>query len=868
MRRARRARSLSVGRQNTLDMLFGSKDQPKTQAFYNTIGNLGILIVLSTLYSLYFVFEQFFAPLFWAVVVGVALHPIKRKLIEFHEEWLKWLAEYKVPLILGILLIPFSLPRIIVGFLFSRYQRLIFVSILLVILFTLDTLQRVTLDYFPYLGWFVYKCIEKGDQLVFLLFSLTEHARKYEIMTPLILGYFVTCAYLIRYKHNPVLLSVINYLFWFFMFFSFAPVMMEICGVVTLGILSFGFLCFVLTGMFYPQPEPKYSSASVTRKPRLTATQAIETLRAKREQLFTGETDDNCNTNGIRRRNINRSNSCDQDKNIYSHRHYENNTNSNTNNNKNNNSENDTDFKNNTTKDKTKTNIDDVTNNTQNSAESNDLNKATKSKRRKHRRRNVTYDKRDVKELGAGVSDLADHLGEVNNSNRDTDGDFGAEIEKRNNDQNINAHDIKVSDIDSNINDNDQSSGFFMNEKECAGGESDDGDNTAEYGEDVDKGFDDELQNGMVRENDCADGDTGANDEKFCPGEKDAEQTRTTNRDSVSWKEGGGAGSRGIKTTGKGKNRKKKKKKRKLRESTEVCVMLFIACFFLRFVEPCLYIVSFSAAFVGLQYCANKVVDKFSLRERLAKHVTTLLGYLVPAPVRYLTNYYLEGDNRLKETICYQLDMLMTLLIILGVVFGTSFIVVFFGIQLKYETEQFVVTINSLVQQLLGEVEKMLSDNSIFDIQNNEWVVQGLTWIEEQGKGWLEQQTNQYFGSDFNFTELEEKFHAIWGKTMGSDEYLNTTFLFNGTTWDQKNQSLNITLVAARPMITDEGHSKQVDFEDDYDNMDMLSGLYDQVKNSIDIGVVGQMKENVEYVFVVVNTIASQIKANIQLIIW
>ena len=95
------------------------------QAFYYSAAN-GLLVVIAAAgIALWFVFQEFIEPLFWAVLCGALLHPLKTKWVSVTDNWLRKLSERHIPLVLGIIILILSIPGMIFRF-FTRVCYLFF----------------------------------------------------------------------------------------------------------------------------------------------------------------------------------------------------------------------------------------------------------------------------------------------------------------------------------------------------------------------------------------------------------------------------------------------------------------------------------------------------------------------------------------------------------------------------------------------------------------------------------------------------------------------------------------------------------------------------------------------------------------------
>lgn len=92
------------------------QDQLK-QALYFSAANAILIFLTGSAIALWFVFQEFIEPLFWAVLCGALLHPIKVKWVRSIDSKLENLSKQNIPLIFGVIYSILSLPGILFKFL-------------------------------------------------------------------------------------------------------------------------------------------------------------------------------------------------------------------------------------------------------------------------------------------------------------------------------------------------------------------------------------------------------------------------------------------------------------------------------------------------------------------------------------------------------------------------------------------------------------------------------------------------------------------------------------------------------------------------------------------------------------------------------
>nr|CAI5827243.1 unnamed protein product [Callosobruchus analis] len=113
-------------------------DKPVKHALYNAVALFLLFLSCAAGYAVYMILEPFIKPLMWAVLVGSALHPIKRSLRYKFQTWFETLECTNTPVVFGIILIPFNilndLSEFIGEIIWTRLKLIIVVCILIPVL--------------------------------------------------------------------------------------------------------------------------------------------------------------------------------------------------------------------------------------------------------------------------------------------------------------------------------------------------------------------------------------------------------------------------------------------------------------------------------------------------------------------------------------------------------------------------------------------------------------------------------------------------------------------------------------------------------------------------------------------------------------
>lgn len=109
-------------------------DKPVKQAVYNAVALLLLFLCCAAALGLYLILEPFIKPLMWALLVGSALHPLKRSLRDRFQGWFQMLEDTNTPTVLGLVLLPINIfnevSECIGKFLWDRLKLILAIAIL------------------------------------------------------------------------------------------------------------------------------------------------------------------------------------------------------------------------------------------------------------------------------------------------------------------------------------------------------------------------------------------------------------------------------------------------------------------------------------------------------------------------------------------------------------------------------------------------------------------------------------------------------------------------------------------------------------------------------------------------------------------
>ncbi len=199
--------------------------------------------MLWAVYLLYFVFEQFIRPLFWALICGIFLHPLKQRAIARTQQWLQYLIRTNTPLLLGIILLPlrvFSLTEELVK---QKYGRFFLFAFFIGTLIKLEEVKKIII----HCTLFFYHAAEICAWFVQMTMKMLYDTLTY--LYPLLLAYLVTVIACWRYGNTWILRSATG-LLWILCTGSSFPLMIEHFGFSMFCLILGSFVSLCLLGIF------------------------------------------------------------------------------------------------------------------------------------------------------------------------------------------------------------------------------------------------------------------------------------------------------------------------------------------------------------------------------------------------------------------------------------------------------------------------------------------------------------------------------------------------------------------------------------------------------------------------------------------
>ncbi|XP_060526969.1 transmembrane protein 245 [Cylas formicarius] len=122
---------------NVIGGLPRGHDKPVKQALYNAVALLLLFLCSAATFGLYVILQPFVKPLMWSVLVGSALHPLKRSLRDKFQDWFSNLDETNTPAIFGVVLLPLNIfnevSECVGQFLYYRFKLIAIVFVLIII---------------------------------------------------------------------------------------------------------------------------------------------------------------------------------------------------------------------------------------------------------------------------------------------------------------------------------------------------------------------------------------------------------------------------------------------------------------------------------------------------------------------------------------------------------------------------------------------------------------------------------------------------------------------------------------------------------------------------------------------------------------
>ncbi|KAL6043179.1 Transmembrane protein 245 (Fragment), variant 3 [Balamuthia mandrillaris] len=224
----------------------------------------------------------------------------------------------------------------------------------------------------------------------------------------------------------------------------------------------------------------------------------------------------------------------------------------------------------------------------------------------------------------------------------------------------------------------------------------------------------------------------------------------------------------------KDSRKKRKKKKQKAVSTTELCILLFMACVLVTFIQLLPWLILWGLLFWFIKHIimSSKVFNnlKTSMRIFIFERCSKLWEVFLPHPLLHLWNFFTRGDAKFVDWIYKKMDLVVAVLIILLLVFGTILLAVFFGFKFHEETTHLVSYSTQLWHQKGKQHVEYAWRNVMggqFDEQYNEFVNTTLdmcrNWVQGKGRIWVEHQLAGVTGQHFNLTHLERHMDSIWG---------------------------------------------------------------------------------------------------------
>lgn len=94
---------------NVFQILPEGHDKALKQAFYSTAATLFVVLACCAAIAVYHILLPFIRPLMWALLCGTVLFPLKYRLVSTSRQWLGGLRTSGTPLLLGTVLLPFTM---------------------------------------------------------------------------------------------------------------------------------------------------------------------------------------------------------------------------------------------------------------------------------------------------------------------------------------------------------------------------------------------------------------------------------------------------------------------------------------------------------------------------------------------------------------------------------------------------------------------------------------------------------------------------------------------------------------------------------------------------------------------------------------
>lgn len=106
-------------------------EKPLKKAFYNGIALLLIAACSVFAFGSFIILEPFLKPLFWAVLCGSVLHPLKHKISSHFKTWIIWVedTDLRIPILLGLVSCPikifFDMSEYVGEFIWKHWMKIL-----------------------------------------------------------------------------------------------------------------------------------------------------------------------------------------------------------------------------------------------------------------------------------------------------------------------------------------------------------------------------------------------------------------------------------------------------------------------------------------------------------------------------------------------------------------------------------------------------------------------------------------------------------------------------------------------------------------------------------------------------------------------
>eukprot|EP01094_Clydonella_sp_ATCC50884_P001797 TRINITY_DN11349_c0_g1_i1.p1 TRINITY_DN11349_c0_g1~~TRINITY_DN11349_c0_g1_i1.p1 ORF type:complete len:879 (+),score=305.11 TRINITY_DN11349_c0_g1_i1:688-3324(+) len=216
-------------------------------------------------------------------------------------------------------------------------------------------------------------------------------------------------------------------------------------------------------------------------------------------------------------------------------------------------------------------------------------------------------------------------------------------------------------------------------------------------------------------------------------------------------------GRKGRRRSSPGTRAARRKRAMRVSASTDICLLLVLACLIHAFWEPLPWLIG-AAASVGITNYLVREFFRLSVVHAYlsSRHVASVKSFLCPQPLPLIWSLLCSGDRAINVRARALLDSVISLMLIFGIVAAVLSSLVFLGVQLKAES----AGVAGNVWDQRGKVTDAWS--SIAGEEFERQYEQVLNMTVSAVQHWAEQQFFEFTGQEIDFEQLEAQLPNGW----------------------------------------------------------------------------------------------------------